>query len=150
MALVKNLTKEGNMRAFKFLIVFLVLAGIAFAQDAGEKKKPYTATVDPDGVQRITISGGSYFFEPDHIIVKVNVPVELTIKKESGIVPHNIIIINASDAGMDINESLSDKPKIIQLIPKKVGKYPFYCDKRLLFFKSHKEKGMEGVIEVVE
>ncbi len=137
------------MRAFKFLIVFLVLAGIAFAQDAGEKKKAYTATVDPDGVQRVTILGGSYFFEPDHIIVKVNVPVELTIKKESGIVPHNIII-NAPDAGMDINESLSDKPKIIQLIPKKVGKYPFYCDKRLLFFKSHKEKGMEGVIEVVE
>ena len=138
------------MRAFKFLIVFLVLAGIAFAQDAGEKKKAYTATVDPDGVQRITILGGSYFFEPDHIIVKVNVPVELTIKKESGIVPHNIIIINAPDPGMDYNESLSDKPKIIQLIPKKVGKYPFYCDKRFLFFKNHKEKGMEGVIEVVE
>lgn len=137
------------MRVFKFLIVFLVLAGIAFAQDAGEKKKAYTAIVDTDGVQRVTISGGSYFFEPDHIIVKVNVPVELTIKKESGIVPHNIII-NAPDADMDINESLSDKPKIIQLIPKKVGKYPFYCDKRLLFFKSHKEKGMEGVIEVVE
>lgn len=137
------------MRAFKLLIVFLVLAGIAFAQDAGEKKKAYIATVDTDGVQRVTISGGSYFFEPDHIIVKVNVPVELTIKKESGIVPHNIII-NAPDADMDINESLSDKPKIIQLIPKKVGKYPFYCDKRLLFFKSHKEKGMEGVIEVIE
>ena len=137
------------MRAFKFLIVFLVLAGVAFAQDAGEKKKAYIATVDTDGVQRVTISGGSYFFEPDHIIVKVNVPVELTIKKESGIVPHNIII-NAPDASMDINESLSDKPKIIQLIPKKVGKYPFYCDKRLLFFKSHKEKGMEGIIEVVE
>ncbi len=137
------------MKVIKFLMVFLVLAGIAFAQDTGEKKKAYTATVDPDGVQRVTILGGGYFFEPDHIIVKVNVPVELTIKKESGIVPHNIII-NAPEAGMDINESLSDKPKIIQLIPKKVGKYPFYCDKRLLFFKSHKEKGMEGVIEVVE
>ena len=137
------------MKVIKFLMVFLVLAGIAFAQDTGEKKKAYTATVDPDGVQRVTILGGGYFFEPDHIIVKVNVPVELTIKKESGIVPHNIII-NAPEAGMDINESLSDKPKIIQLIPKKVGKYPFYCDKRLLFFKSHKEKGMEGVIEIVE
>lgn len=137
------------MKVIKLLMVFLVLAGIAFAQDTGEKKKAYTATVDPDGVQRVTILGGGYFFEPDHIIVKVNVPVELTIKKESGIVPHNIII-NAPEAGMDINESLSDKPKIIQLIPKKVGKYPFYCDKRLLFFKSHKEKGMEGVIEVVE
>ena len=138
------------MKVIKFLMVFLVLAGIAFAQDTGEKKKAYTATVDPDGVQRVTILGGGYFFEPDHIIVKVNVPVELTIKKESGIVPHNIII-NAPEAGMDINESLSDKPKIIQLIPKKVGKYPFYCDKRFLyFFKSHKEKGMEGVIEVVE
>ena len=24
----------------------------------------------------------------------------------------------------------------------------FYCDKKLLFFKSHREKGMEGVLKV--
>lgn len=32
----------------------------------------------------------------------------------------------------------------------KPGKYPFYCDKKLLFMDSHREKGMEGILEVVE
>jgi hypothetical protein len=31
-----------------------------------------------------------------------------------------------------------------------VGEYPFYCSKKLLFFKSHREKGMEGMLEVVQ
>jgi len=26
--------------------------------------------------------------------------------------------------------------------------FAFYCDKRLLFFKSHHEKGMEGRLDV--
>ena len=32
---------------------------------------------------------GSYFFKPNHIIVKANVPVELTADRESGITPHD-------------------------------------------------------------
>ncbi len=137
------------MKIIKFLMVFLLFAGVVFAQDSDEKKKIFIAAVDTDGVQRIAVLAGSYFFEPDYIIVQVNVPVELIVRKESGIAPHNIII-KAPEAGMDINESLSDKPKIIQFTPKKNGKYPFYCDKRFLFFKSHRERGMEGVFEVVE
>jgi hypothetical protein len=31
-----------------------------------------------------------------------------------------------------------------------VGRYPFYCDKKLFFMAGHREKGMEGVLEVVE
>jgi plastocyanin domain-containing protein len=79
----------------------------------------------------------------------VNVPVEMRISKEAGVVPHNIVI-NAPDAGIDFNETLGKEPKVIKFTPKKVGKYLFSCDKKLLFFKSHKDKGMEGVIEVVE
>ena len=30
-----------------------------------------------------------------------------------------------------------------------VGKYPIYCSNQLLFFASHRERGMEGVLEVV-
>jgi hypothetical protein len=28
------------------------------------------------------------------------------------------------------------------------GTFPFYCDKKLLFFKSHHERGQEGHLEV--
>lgn len=135
------------MRRITFLMLFLVLTGYLSAQEKG--KKIYRATIDADGIQRVEVLAGSYYFDPDYIIVKVNVPVELKVRKEPGITPHNIVI-REPDAGIDVRENLDSEPKIIRFTPKKVGKYPFYCDKRFLFFKSHRERGMEGTLEVVE
>ncbi len=132
--------------AVRCLILCLVFAGAVYAQDT-ENKKVYRALIDLDGVQRIEVTGGGYFFNPDHIIVKKGIPVELIVSKESGIVPHNIVI-KYPEAGIDISESMSTKQKAIRFTPTKAGEYHFYCDKRLLFFKSHRDKGMEGVIEV--
>jgi len=109
----------------------------------------FRATIDEDGVQRVEIVGGGYFYKPDHIVVKVNVPVELKVRKEGKIVPHDLVI-DAPDAGITVKESLSGEPKLIRFTPTKVGKYPFYCSKKPPFFKSHRDKGMEGVLEVVE
>jgi hypothetical protein len=75
--------------------------------------------------------------------------VELIVKKEPGITPHDIVI-NAPEAGINFKEDLTTEPKIIRFTPLKTGKYPMYCSKRFLFFKSHRERGMEGVLEVVE
>lgn len=139
------------MRNIMVLSALLMLAGVAFAQDITitKAKKVYTAIIDKDGVQKVEVVAGEYFFEPDHIIVKVNLPVEMMVRKKGGIVPHTIVI-NAPDAGIEIKESLSAEPKVIKFTPKKAGKYPLYCDKKPPFFKSHREKGMEGIIEVVE
>lgn len=117
----------------------------AFAQDP---KEVYVAKVDPDGVQRVRLEGGGYFFKPYHIVVKVNVPVELLASREAGIVPHDLVI-KAPEAGIAVEEELAAEPKKIAFTPTAVGKYPFYCGKRLLFFASHRERGMEGVLEVV-
>lgn len=124
--------------------VILFMAGSAAAED-----KTYRATVDADGVQRVELLGGSYFFRPKHIIVKVNVPVELKVKKESGVAPHNIVI-KAPEAGVEFDESMGTEPKVIRFTPKKTGSYTFYCSKKLLFFESHRDKGMKGVLEVVQ
>ncbi len=128
-------------------ILFLSCASLAVG--AGEKEKVFRATVGDDGVQRVEVMGGSYFFTPNHIIVKVNMPVELIVRKESGIVPHNIVV-KAPEAGIDFDVALASEPKVIRFTPTRVGTYPMYCSKKLLFFESHREKGMEGVIEVVE
>ena len=137
------------MKLVRFFAVFLLIAGISFAQDTGQEKKVFKAAIDKDGIQRAEITGGEYFFEPYHIIVKINVPVELMVRKKPGIVPHDIIV-NAPEAGINFKEDLSKEPKIIKFTPKKTGKYPIYCSKKLLFFKSHRERGMEGMIEVIE
>ena len=132
-----------------FVTIMLALSAVFFVSETYGEEKTVRAAIDIDGVQRIEVTGGDYYFTPNHIIVKVNVPVELKVKKEGGFVPHNFVI-HEPDAGIDINESLGNEPKVIKFTPKKAGKYPFYCDKKFLFFKSHRDRGMEGVLEVVE
>ncbi len=134
-----------NYKIVCFFGLFIMMLGsIAMAETAASR-----ATIDDDGVQRVEILGGGYFFTPDHVIVKVNVPVEMVVSKEDGFIPHNLII-EAPEAGIEVDESLSSDPKVIRFTPTKVGKYPYYCSKKLLFFEDHREKGMEGVLEVVE
>lgn len=128
-------------------VLILLLGSAGSAQDVEEN--PFVAIIDADGVQRVEITGGSYYFDPDVIVVKVNVPVELRVKKAGGATPHSIAL-KAPEAGIDFSVSLGKEPKSITFTPTKVGRYPFWCTKRLLFLKSHKDHGMKGILEVVE
>jgi plastocyanin domain-containing protein len=123
-------------------ILFLFTVNAAAAE-----KKEFTAKTDPDGVQRVEIVGGSYFFDPNYIIVKVNVPVELKFRKESGMIPHDVVV-KAPEAGIDFKVDLKETPEIVKFTPTKIGTFTFDCTKKLLFFESHKEKGMTGTLEV--
>ncbi|WP_298439025.1 quinol oxidase [Geobacter sp.] len=139
-------------RIAAFAMALFVLASLPAFGDQGGDKPPqieYRATVDADGVQRVEIVGGDYFFRPNLIIVRVNVPVELKVRKETVLVPHDLIV-KAPEAGMDFKVALEREPTVVRFTPTRVGRYPMYCDKKLLFFASHREKGMEGTIEVVE
>lgn len=136
-----------------FATIILLCLGIAgYAVCRADTHPPaesiYQATTGPDGVQHVEIKGGSYFFKPDHVVVKVNVPVELTVSIEKGLIPHTLVI-DAPGAGVSVDEKLSSEPKSIRFTPTAAGKFPFYCKNKFLFFKSHREKGMEGVLEVV-
>jgi plastocyanin domain-containing protein len=134
---------------FRVYLPLLVLFFLVSATHGIAQKNIYKTAVDKDGVQRANMVGGGYFFDPDHIIVKVNIPVELKVKKEAGVTPHDIFI-NEPEAGIVFSESLGTDPKTIKFTPKKPGKYQFYCTKKLLFLKSHRDRGMEGIIEVIE
>ena len=137
------------MRTIQRFAVALLVIGAAggFAQQQTQEKR-YIATIGPDGVQKVEITAGSYFFDPSDIVVKVNVPVQFVIAK-TGSAPHDITL-QAPEAGIDIKESLSAKPKVIAFTPTKAGKYSFWCTKKPPFGKSHRDRGMEGVLEVVE
>ena len=136
-------------RYLKYLSLIIISLIIYLSVNAMGEQKRFVAPVDQDGVQRVEIIGGDYYFTPNDIVLKVNVPVELKIRKEKGITPHDIII-KAPEAGMDIAEGISTGPKIIKFTPTKTGMFPFYCGKKLPFSKSHKERGMEGIIEVIQ
>ena len=115
---------------------------------ATQPKEKQTAKADKDGVQRVKVVAGSYFFKPAHIVVKADVPVELLASREPGITPHNLLI-KAPEAGIAVEEELATAPKKIAFTPEKPGKYEFYCAKKPPLFASHRERGMVGVLEVV-
>ena len=133
----------------RLILSFVIFSvAVAFADDQ-DKTEVYTATVDKDGVQHVHLIGGSYFFKPDRIVVKKGIPVELSVSREPGMAPHSIVA-NAPEAGIVFDESLSSNPKIITFTAQVTGEYVFYCKNKLPFFPSHREKGMQGIIEVVE
>ena len=141
--------KQSAIYLFVLLLVCVYSASAVAAEERPKEVKILRAALDKDGVQRVEVVGGGYFFDPNRIIVMVNLPVELKVRKEPGVVPHDIVM-NSPEAGMDFRVSMHEEPQIIRFTPNKAGIYPFYCSRKLLFFESHREKGMEGVLEVVE
>lgn len=132
------------MRMRLSLIVLLVLA----AGCASGLKRPVqevTAKAGADGVQRVRIEAHSYYFSPNRIVVKANLPVELTVKQSALFVPHNFTCI-APNAGVDVKRGLGmlRGSKHLRFIPTTPGEYPFFCA-----VGSHAKKGMTGTLVVV-
>lgn len=132
----------GRMLAVSIAMI-LVVCTFAVADERVE------VPLDNDGVQRQPVLAGGYFFRPRHIVVKANRPVELMVSKKSGFVPHNFAL-SIPSGNIRFDEDLGTDPRVIRFTVREPGRYDFYCSKKLLFFESHREKGMEGVLEVVE
>jgi len=109
---------------------------------------PVTAEVGADGVQRATIILDSYSYAPSHLIVQAGKPVELTLTSVTTIVPHNFILKDPT-AGLAIEKDVSaGKTGKVVFTPTQAGTATFYCDRRLWPMPSHRDKGMEGRLDV--
>lgn len=114
------------------------------AADVVQPSPPFVVPVGVDGVQRATIVLDSYSYTPDHLVVEAGKPVELTLTSVTTITPHNFIIRELS-----VEQDLSaGKTVVVRFTPTHTGVFPIYCDKRLWPMPSHRDKGMEGRIEV--
>lgn len=126
--------------------VLTLAAAQAMADPAFQE--PLTMAADADGVQRATVVLDSYSYSPSHLIVVAGKPVELTLASVTTITPHNFVITDPA-SGLDINQDVgAGKTVVIRFVPKLPGVFDFYCDKKLLFLRSHREKGMEGKLDV--
>ena len=103
---------------------------------------------DAEGVQRTTMILDSYSYSPNYLIVQAGKPVELTLSSVTTLTPHNFVLKEPAVGLMIDQDVAAGKSKTIRFTASRPGLYSFYCDKKLLFFKSHREKGMEGLIEV--
>ncbi len=111
---------------------------------------PLIVELSEDGIQRAAITLDSYFFRPNQLVVKAGYPVEFVLTSETIITPHNFVLKEPT-AGLQIDESVGAGDSVsVRFTPTQSGIFTFYCDKKLLFFPSHREEGMEGILEVRE
>lgn len=148
--------KKQSIKLVYLAVIALFLLPLLTVTARAEEKPPAkgeirraVASMDSAGVQHINVVGGSYYYDPNYIVVKVNHPVKMRVRKVSGFIPHDIVV-HAPQAGMDFKVELQDKFQTISFTPTKIGKYTMYCDHRFLWFASHREKGMVGTIDVVQ
>jgi len=140
------------MRLLQMLTCVWLLSSVGvIIVDAAEPSRPGTPlvfTVAADGVQRATVTLDSYSYSPNHLIVEAGKPVELTLTSVTTITPHNFIIKDPAGS-LSIEQDVSaGKTVTIKFTPTQPGTFPIYCDKRLWPLPSHRDKGMEGKLEV--
>jgi plastocyanin domain-containing protein len=91
-----------------FLLFFMQGGSLCWAEVSGTVVA-FKAVVADDGAQHVSIVGGSYFFKPNRVVVKVGVPVELTLSREEGLITH-VFVIHAPESGINVDQSLSTVP----------------------------------------
>lgn len=125
-----------------------VLAAVVWAAEPKPMGPPFTVPTDSDGVQRTTVILDSYSYEPAHLVVEKGKPVELTLKSVTTLIPHNFIVKDPAGS-LSVEQDVSaGKSAILKFTPMQAGTFPIYCDKRLWPLPSHRDKGMEGLLEV--
>jgi len=125
-----------------------VVATIVDAAEPALSSSPTIISVAEDGVQRATITLDSYSYTPNHLIVEAGKPVELTLTSVTTIIPHNFIIRDPTENFFVEQDVSAGKTVTIMFTPTQPGTFPIYCDKRLWPLPSHRDKGMEGTLEV--
>jgi len=129
----------------------LLMAGLAamgWAADAIPPDQPFAVPIASDGVQRATVVLDSYSYAPNHLIVEAGRPVELTLKSITMITPHNFIVHDPGGTFSVDQDVGAGQSVVITFTPRQAGIFPIYCDKRLWPMPSHRDKGMEGKLEV--
>jgi heme/copper-type cytochrome/quinol oxidase subunit 2 len=126
----------------------LTLAVVALAAEPPQTGPPFVVPVAADGVQRATVILDSYSYQPGHLIVQTGKPVELTLTSVTTFAPHNFIIKDPAGSLRVEQDVSAGKTVIVKFTPTQSGTFAIYCDKRLWPLPSHRDKGMEGKLEV--
>ena len=135
-----------SMRSWRTLVgLGFVALATGCSSGAGRPVQEVQVAPDADGVQRVSITAHSFWFEPNRVVVHAGHPVEVRVKNGGPFIPHNLTC-DVPEAGIHVNEGLGmfwDGEKA-SFTPTKAGEYPFYCDK-----DSHAKKGMKGTLVVL-
>ncbi|TMQ70001.1 MAG: quinol oxidase [Candidatus Eisenbacteria bacterium] len=128
----------------QLVFVALCVAATGCASGLNRPVREVTAATGSDRIQRVTVTTHSFYFDPNRIVLKRGVPVELTIKNAAWFVPHDFSC-DAKEAGIDVDARLGmfHGSKRVSFTPTQAGEFHFHCD-----VDGHAKKGMTGMLVV--
>ena len=132
----------------RLIVVAGTVALLATGCSAGFNRpvREVTVVMGDDHVQHVRVTTHSFWFEPNRIVVKRGIPVELTIRNGAFFVPHDFSCwAKEADIEVDARVGMFHGSTKVQFTPTRVGEYPFQCD-----VDRHAKKGMRGALVVVE
>lgn len=135
MMLVSNYTR------FLLGLVLLLILGGTMSSATAEEFLPQS---EMSHSGEIVIDMESYVFSPSEITVDVGPSIALILNNQSFLVPHNFMLDNPHGVRVLEADISSGESQTHMLTLTEPGIYPFYCDKQLFFFPTHREEGMEG------
>lgn len=117
----------------------------------GVPESALSQTSPPAPAERVieyTISMRDYRFHPNDLTAVVGYPVVLTLINPERITPHNFTLEKGAAEPVIVDIGAGET-KTVRFTPNAPGTYTFYCKSKLLWFKSHRDHGMEGTITVL-
>jgi plastocyanin len=124
--------------------ILLILAVLSFVGSVLNPHELLAATP----TRSIAVKMGDYRFTPDEITVRAGETVQLQLTNTDSLTPHNFTL-KAKNAGLNVDTDVSaGKTEAVDITPLVPGSYKFFCNKKLLLFKSHRDRGMEGTLNV--
>ena len=119
-------------------ITFFIIFGLYYS--------PVATSEEHSKILRIEL--GDYQYMPDVININVGQPVVLQLVNTDILTPHTFVLQDPNGE-LDVDVTVyPGEPVEVRLQPQTAGLHTFYCDKKLLFMKSHRQKGMEGTLVV--
>ena len=107
------------------------------------------AYASEDDIRVVEVKLGGYRFMPQEIELTADQPAVLRLVNTDAVIPHNFTM-KATDSALDIDVDVPGGESVdVELTALPVGRYKFYCGNKLMFMKSHRDKGMEGTLIVV-
>ncbi|CAN5422881.1 hypothetical protein BH11PSE11_BH11PSE11_01620 [soil metagenome] len=144
------------------LLAFLMLAlwtCATYAQTGARSAEPrpseaWWAVAGTDGVQRINIRCGDGHFDPRHIVIRANVPVEMLVSTSSAdLTPHSFVLDlsgpGASSAAK-LDGPVGQIQKSFSFKHDQPGKYSIGCKENGSSGDSPKDEAKRGVLTIVQ
>lgn len=136
------------MRALSTCVALLAMVSARSAIAAGDEEA-WWASVGPDGVQRIAIRCGADFFDPNRIVVRARVPVELVISTTDDVAPQSFVIDLPAPGAGRLKAAVGPAQKKLPFLPSLHGRFQVACQDSASGPADPAQRSKKGTLTVV-